>query len=170
MKRYIFLIFVLFSVSVLAKEPLSVYQISLTLNDDGSVVLDNFYLTTAFEGRDFLSGPYSLRLISVDERTLYIDKFDFEGLAPPKEWFDENGRQIVFPKRLTKPAINQLPRPINKVILTVPYFKEAKKMQIYDPDGKLALSIDLSLYCEGDGCLRRGSLFSRFTRWFGRIF
>ncbi len=170
MKCYIFLIPVLLLISVLAEEPLSVYRVSLTLNDDGSIVLDNLYLTTAFKGRDFLNGPYTLRLISLDGDSLYIDRFDFEGTAPPREWFDENGKQVVFPKRLTKPTKEIISRPISRVTLSVPYFNKGKEIQIYNPDGELALSIDLSIYCEGEGCLRKGSLFSRFTRWLDKIF
>ena len=165
-----YLFFVLFAAIALAIEPLPVYTISLTLYDDSSITLDKIHLSTAFKGRDFLSGPYSLRLISVDGGTLYIDRFGFEGTAPPKEWFDENGKQILFPKRLTKPVTDQVAQPINRVTLTVPYFKEANQMQIYDSDGRLALNIDLSIYCEGEGCLRKGSFFSRITRWLGKIF
>lgn len=80
---------------------------------------------------------------------MYIDQFDFEGIAPPAEWFDEKGRQIIFPRKLTKPALEKIPQPVTKVALTIPYFEEAKEMQIYNSDGKLALKIDLSKFCEG---------------------
>ncbi|MBI2508253.1 hypothetical protein HYV89_04850 [Candidatus Woesearchaeota archaeon] len=164
------LLFVFFAVSVLAKGSLPVYIVSLTLHDDSSIILDKIYLSNVFKERDFLDGPFILRVVSIDGNTLYIDRFDFEGIAPPREWFDENGKQIVFPKKLTKPTKELVSQPISKVILTLPYFKEGKEIQIYNPNGENALNIDLSLYCKGEGCLRKGSLFNRVVRWFGNFF
>ena len=159
MKIYILIfLLTLFLFSVDAKELSSVYIVSLTLTEDENIILDDIHLSTSFKERDFLTGPFTLRLVSSDRDTLYIYKFDFIQNTPPlEEWFDDTGKQI---KTSEKPISR-------KVTLVVPYFEEAKEMHIYNPNGELTLNIDLSKFCRVEGCLIEEDerFFSKLFNW-----
>ncbi len=134
------------------KKPIPAYIISLALYDDESITLKGIQLSTSHLGRDFLTGEYTLRLVSSKGETLYIDRFDFEGIAPPPEWFDKYGKQVYVPRKAAKHVLGvQAAKEVNKITLVVPYFKDAKDMLIYNQEGKLILNVDLGLFC-GEGC------------------
>lgn len=156
MKIYtIIFLLTLFLISVEAKELSSVYIVSLTLTEDENIILNKIHLSTSFKSRDFLTGPFTLRLTSVNKETLYVDKFDFFVDSPPlEEWF-EDGKQIKTKELRSK-----------WVILTVPYFENAVRMDVYMPNGNLGLNIDLNKFCKVKGCPNEEeSFFSRILNW-----
>ena len=148
------------------------YMVNLELYSDESVALNKITLISGSRGRDFIEGPYLLRVIDARGNTLHRDKFDFIGEVPPFEWFDEQGKQKYAPRRAAKPSAEAYV--VQRVTLTIPYFEQADALQIYHPDGRLALYYPLKESCLHGGCLsliaalkpvQRKSFFSRF---FGR--
>jgi hypothetical protein len=95
---------------------------------------------------DRLSQPeigYTLKMFSFENEVLYSFKFSINPeklYAPPKEWFDEEGNQIYIPNE-TISVENE-----TNIVLVFPYFKNAEKVNIYDSDDSLILSVDVSKY------------------------
>ena len=175
MKKLLILILLLALTAVSAAELSQIYILSINLNSDNSITLENLKLSTGYRTKDFNTGPYVLRMIDSQGSTLYLDKFDFQGSAPPADWFDKQGKQIKFPEKLAKPTT--IPVKIDGVTLNPPYIENAKEIQIFDPKGKLELTINLEKYCIGEGCLQQEraskpstSRLRRFTGWFTRLF
>lgn len=88
---------------------------------------------------------FILRVLSFDGQILNSFKFSIETMplaVPPKEIFSENGTQIATPEpTITKTVATS-------VVLVVPYFSNAKSINIYDSRDALLLSIDVSQYSE----------------------
>jgi len=86
---------------------------------------------------------YTLKVISFNNEVLHSFKFVIELIpqhALKPEWFDENGTQIYFPN-VTFPVTNE-----TSIVLTFPYFRNAKTVEIYSPNKILVLSVDVSNY------------------------
>ena len=95
---------------------------------------------------------YRLEIISFNEKILYSQKFNIdlvETYVADPSWFDEKGNQIYFPQR------NETSLTVTEttVDFVLPYFENAKEINIYDKDNKLKLSIDVSHFATitGDG-------------------
>ncbi len=88
---------------------------------------------------------YRLEVVSFDNKILYAQKFDFQLeviFAPLPEWFDEKGNQIYIPNESeTKVTINSTTQDF-----VIPYFDDAKKINIYENSNELKLSIDVSQF------------------------
>jgi hypothetical protein len=94
---------------------------------------------------------YLVKVVTSTNQVLYSFKFNIpitvSGGAPPKEWFNETtGEQIIFPTNETVPQITK-----TTFNLIVPYFSNANSVDIYDPTGKLALSVDVSKFVSPSG-------------------
>lgn len=120
-----------------------IYQIGLELQDS-SLVLRHIAATDGYPD-DIRVQPkqgYFLALKSFKNETLYSRYFDFPkiAIAPPREWFDENGRQIFVPND-TRPITSKT------LLLSIPYFKEGREIEIYGLN-KRVLTIDVSSFSE----------------------
>ncbi|AJF63092.1 MAG: hypothetical protein QT11_C0001G0967 [archaeon GW2011_AR20] len=125
--------------------------LSLTLKyNNGKITQEGIKL---IEGNppDRLNQPaegYMVKIISFDNQELYSLKFSIE-LTPinalDPSWFDEQGNQIFFPEETTEPLKEKV------FVLNLPYFKNAKYVEIYDPTNELLLRIDVSDYTNPKG-------------------
>lgn len=84
---------------------------------------------------------YTLKVLSFKGEVLHSFKFAIE-LTPQyeslSEWFDEEGNQISV-SNATLPSVET-----TTFAISAPYFRNAKSIDIYDTNGNLALSIDLT--------------------------
>ena len=120
-----------------------IYQIGLRLQEN-SLILDSVVVSNGYPD-DLRLQPkqgYFLELKSFENKTLFSRYFDFPQIAaaPPKEWFDRNGRQIYFPNITGQLALKS-------VLLSIPYFKDGKEIEIYKSN-KRVLTIDVSAFSE----------------------
>jgi hypothetical protein len=86
---------------------------------------------------------YRLKIISFKDEILYSFRFDIETIrnyALDPEWFDENGTQIYFPTE-TKNLSTE-----TTLVIIFPYFRNAKIVEIYNPNNTIAVVIDVSKY------------------------
>ncbi len=127
-----------------AQETNLVYSITLsnangTISETGLTLIDG----TAPDRLAQPDGGYELQVISISNETLYSFRFILDStvqVSAPRDMFDENGNQIKFP--VTTP--NNIAS--SSITLVVPYFKNAKFINIYNPAGESVLSIDVSSY------------------------
>ncbi len=85
---------------------------------------------------------YHLEVISLDGKILYTQKFDFQLeviFSPLPEWFDEKGNQIYIPNESETRAITDKAA----VEFILPYFDDAQRIDVYDKNDELKLSIPL---------------------------
>lgn len=111
----------------------------VTLKYDGEALSkESIYVTRAnyLETRE--TGPFTVRISSFDNKTLYTKRFDvplnFSFIANP-EWFDENGTQVVIPPKaeVHETAYKEL---------ILPFFENAMKIEI-DKSGEKILEISV---------------------------
>ncbi|MEK6860660.1 MAG: hypothetical protein AABY07_01695 [Nanoarchaeota archaeon] len=149
MKKIILLLMIVLLSSFAYAEQQDIFQLKLEYNK--GEITKNSLLTT----KGYFSNPvqtpdddYTLKIISFNNKILYEQRFKFPleifG-APPKEWFDEKGNQIYIPtaeesgyKILDKASVE----------LIIPYFDNAKLINIYDKENNLKLSIDVSYFTQ----------------------
>ena len=110
--------------------------------DKGAVSLDNIWVRKIFY-REFETqkGDYRLELISFDEQKLYERKFDFH-------------------LDIADAPISRLEQAIEE--LAIPYFENAKIINIYDKNGKNVLAIDVAPFakvCGNNVCEPHESAF-----------
>ena len=133
----------LFASNADAQQMQKIYQVGLELQDN-LLVLRHISLADGYPD-DIRVQPqqgYFLALKSFKNETLYSRYFDFPKIAaaPPKEWFDEKGRQIFVPNK-TQPIISKT------MLLSIPYFKEGREIEVYK-SGKRVLTVDVSPFSE----------------------
>jgi len=88
-------------------------------------------------------GDYKLRVYSFDGQVLYETNFDLDldiFDTPPKEWFDDEGNQIIIP---TETDVGSATVEETTKVLFVPYSIDAKEIRI-EKDGRIELVIDVS--------------------------
>jgi hypothetical protein len=144
MKKILLIItFVLLPTIVLAQAKIS-YIIKLKY--------DGYTLTN--EGLSLIEGAtperlnqpekgFTLKVISFEGKVLHSFKFIIPitpVVAPPKEIFDEEGTQIAYLEDKFQM------RRETTLTLTIPYFENAKSINIYNENDQLLLSIDVSKY------------------------
>ena len=136
------------------------YLISIN-NSNGSLSLDSLGLIKTNGFPDDIPGSdkdYTAKIISFGRDVLYkinfsiasSDNFLYSSSDP--SWFDEQGNQIYIPTVNESDEMSVLILP---TILTIPYFPNAEKIEIYSPEEELILTIDVSRYatCKTDeGC------------------
>jgi|SRR3989344_758670 len=125
-------------------ESQKVFQLTLEYNK-GNITKESLYVKNGyFTPLSEQEGDYRVDIISFENNALYSQRFDFSleifG-APKREWFDEKGRQIYIPNE-TESGYKVLDETLIELI--IPYFENAKLINIYDKDNNLKLSIDVS--------------------------
>ena len=136
------LIFIFMISFVAAKGDLSY---SLTLNyDKQSLTLEELNLKEggAPDRLNQLENGFTAKVISFDGEIIHSFKFVIDILpdaSPPKDIFDEEGNQIK------EPSIDSQIQETS-IVLIVPYFKNAKSIEIYEGTDNLMLVIDVSKY------------------------
>lgn len=151
MKRKIypilFVFLLIFITDVFAENNL-VYSLTLRKWSDGTLNQEGIRLIEGSApnriGQNDIPKSYTLKVISNDNEVLYSFKFEIDltrFYAPPKEWFDETGNQIYFPKEQTLTTEED-----QVFVLTAPYFRNAKNIEIYDYNNQLVLTVDVSEY------------------------
>jgi len=128
---------------------------SVTLNyDDGELSKQSLFVTTGNfnELQDANDRSYTLNIISFSDKVLYTAYFEidlfFYGLAP-EGTFDEDGVQISIPQQEVF-TLRQ-----TDIQLILPYFPNAKRFDIYNPDDEKVLEISaayLSDVCGDNIC------------------
>ncbi|MFH1325444.1 MAG: hypothetical protein ABIH49_01580 [archaeon] len=102
-------------------------------------------------------GDYTSRIISSSGNNLYEMKFPVPGSvfvygSPPNpDWFDDSGNQIYIPSVEESGSYELTSFP---VILVLPYYPNAEKIEIYSPENELLLEVDVSRFalCSGEDC------------------
>src|SRR3989344_8709814 len=101
----------------------------------------------------FFENVFTARIISFNEELLFEGNFSVSSEAfdePPLGIFDENSNQIIIPVR-------ELPSK-RSVGLSLPYFPDAKEIQILDLENGILLTADVSGFSEsacGNGVCER---------------
>ena len=149
MKRNVILLMIVLLSSFAYAEQQGVFQLKLDYNkgeiSKNSLLSTKGYFSNSVQMPD---EDYTLKIISFNNKILYEQRFKFPleifG-APLPEWFDEKGNQIYIPtaeesghKILDKASVE----------LILPYFNNAKLINIYDKDDNLKLSIDVSHFTQ----------------------
>ena len=142
-------IIIMLSVNVLAAELTDIYVLTLNYNL-GKITEEQVFVTKGYIDTGYKeSGIYKLRVVSFEGTVLHEQEFNFPlkpiGAEPKDEWFDEKGNQIYFPtaEESSFPVVNQA-----TVVLFIPYFKNAKTIDVYDSDDNPVLSVDVGYYAD----------------------
>ena len=83
------------------------------------------------------SEGFTIKVLDKNDKILYSEVF-IADLIPIREapdyFFDDSGEQVAFEDTESPKEIKE-----TSIVLTIPYFEEAEKIQIYDPNNKLVL-------------------------------
>ncbi len=145
MRKIIFIVGVILLLSlVAATEMQDIYVLGLKY-DKGNISAENIVVTRGyFIPSVYESGAkYALEVISLKNKTLYSQPFDFElemHIAPDPSWFDEKGNQIYIPRK------NETTVTVDRATteLTFPYFEEARFIHIINANKLTLLSIPVN--------------------------
>jgi len=112
----------------------------LTLNYDGrTLAVDSLTLVEGKAVKDIFepSEGFTIKVLDKNDKILYSEVF-IADLTPIREapdyFFDDSGEQVAFEDIESPKEIKE-----TSIVLTIPYFEEAEKIQIYDPNNKLVL-------------------------------
>ena len=112
----------------------------LTLNYDGrTLAVDSLTLVEGKAVKDIFepSEGFTIKVLDKNDKILYSEVF-IADLIPIREasdyFFDDSGEQVAFEDTESPKEIKE-----TSIVLTIPYFEEAEKIQIYDPNNKLVL-------------------------------
>ena len=112
----------------------------LTLNYDGrTLAVDSLTLVEGKAVKDIFepSEGFTIKVLDKNDKILYSEVF-IADLTPIREapdyFFDDSGEQVAFEDTESPKEIKE-----TSIVLTIPYFEEAEKIQIYDPNNKLVL-------------------------------
>jgi len=144
MKNKIILIFALVflvgSLCLVCAAPQKVFLIKLNY-DNGTVSLSRFLVTEGYyNAAKENSGDYEIKGYSCTGEILFSQKFNFNlevYMAPPPEWFDENGNQIYIPN--ASESVILLNQSEKEFIF--PYFNNTKEIDVYGNNSEI-LKID----------------------------
>ena len=118
---------------------------SLTTNFvSGKLLKQSVFLIQSDEILDFSkkTGDYKVALISFEGNILFETYFDVTADVVPeplKEWFDEKGNQVIVPEKHVETKLKDV-----SSVIFLPYFKNAKNIEIYNKKSELELSVDVS--------------------------
>jgi len=137
-KFFLILIFALIFISgVIAQSDVSYV---LTLNYDGkTLVVDSLTLVEGKAVKNIFehSEGFTIKVLDKNDKILYSEVF-IADLTPIREapdyFFDDSGEQVAFEDTESPKETKE-----TSIVLTLPYFEEAEKIQIYSPDNKLVL-------------------------------
>lgn len=119
---------------------------SLTLKYDGASLTNEELKLIEGNAPERLNQPetgFTLKVLDFSGNVLHSFKFLIETVPArdaPTEIFSENGTQISIPTETVKTPTE------TKTVLVVPYFENAKSIEIFDESDKLMLSVDVSKY------------------------
>lgn len=138
----IFAAILLLNIVIAAQQ--EVYVLNLKY-DKGNISILNLMKTKGFYNKpvDEPKQGYRLDVVSFENKLLYSQKFNFEleiKSAPLPEWFDEHGNQIYFPKEEETRIIKD--SDVRELIF--PYFENAQRIDIYNPNDILVLSFEVN--------------------------
>ncbi|MBU5575458.1 MAG: hypothetical protein KQA40_03280 [Candidatus Aenigmarchaeota archaeon] len=119
------------------------YEITFTYNLKNELGIKNVRLINMIHHPTLVqpTDAFILKLIDFKNRELYKENFSITVIplyALDPRWFDENGNRIYYP--------NQTLPTSTTVIMWIPYFTNAMKIDIYDKNQKLVLSYDVSKF------------------------
>tara|TARA_Y100000310_G_C20679245_1_gene814939 strand:+ start:1508 stop:2230 length:723 start_codon:yes stop_codon:yes gene_type:complete len=151
-KKIMYILYVLLFLNIVFAVKQDVFILKLKY-DKGEI--SNQLLTVTegvfFEEKNQPNDAYRLEIISFDDSILFTQGFDFEleilSEALP-EWFDEAGNQIYIP---TEEESGRIILDETSKEFILPYFEDAKEINIYDKDNNLKLSIDVSNFAKLSG-------------------
>jgi len=144
-KIFVFFAFIIMMfVLVSAVQSQDVYVLKLKY-DKGEVSALNLLKTDAYfhESVDIPENGYLLEVISLDDKVIYSQKFDFDfeiHVAPDRDWFDENGTQIYFPNVSETTQILDS----SEIELMFPYYEEAREIRVSDSQGNKLISLNVN--------------------------
>lgn len=124
---------------------------SLTLRrENGLLLLESAgLLGSRAGGRDNVSdGPFKADVLSMDDEKIYSAGFMVPDIACAGESDPESGVAAAGCKRDDP----------EEFTLSIPYFSNGKNIEIYDPEGNLSLTVDVSMFADlcGDGVCGEG--------------
>jgi hypothetical protein len=124
---------------------------SLTLNYDGRTLTNEGLRLIEGSAPERLNQPetgFTAKIIDFKGNVLYSFKFLIETMPireAPRDIFSENGTQIAIPNETQQIPVK------TKVVLVMPYFENAKSIDIYNENNQLLLSVDVSKYSKEKG-------------------
>ena len=139
----------LLSVSVYAQSSNLVY--SLTLKYDGKTLSNEGLRLIEGSAPERLNQPetgFTAKVVDYNGNVLHSFKFLIETMPArdaPREIFSENGTQIAIPNETQQMPVQ------TQMVLVVPYFENAKSVDIYNENSQLLLSVDVSKYSKEKG-------------------
>jgi hypothetical protein len=142
----IFLVACMFFVSAENKQNLIGFGIKYS---DNSFSIEDAFLDYGYASKEIADSKYILRTLDSNKNILEELYFSIESpsFSPPREWFDEEGNQIVIP--------DVVEEEIDKIeTFYLPYSIEARYVAIYDMTNNILYEVDfyefLNISC-GDG-------------------
>src|SRR3989344_3446241 len=116
----------------------------LTLNYDGkTLAVDSLTLVEGRAVKDIFesSEGFTIKVLDKNDKILYFEVF-IADLTPIREapdyFFDDSGEQVAFEDIESPKEIKE-----TSIVLTIPYFEEAEKIQIYDSNDQLVLEFSI---------------------------
>ena len=142
------MLLVLIPVIALAQTDISY---TLKLKYDGVTLINEGLSLIEGKTPERLNQPetgFTLIVVSPEGEVLHSFKFIIPTTpvaAPPQDIFTEDGTQIAYPE-------DDLREPTDTTVaLTIPYFENAKSIDIYNENNQLLLSVDVSKYSKETG-------------------
>jgi|SRR3989344_4001697 len=116
----------------------------LTLNYNGNTfAVDSITLVEGKSIKDVFepSEGFTIKVLDKNNEILYSEVF-IADLTPIREapdyFFDDSGEQVTFEDTESPQEIKE-----TSIVLTIPYFEEAEKIQIYDSNDQLVLEFSI---------------------------
>ncbi|HLD83297.1 MAG TPA: hypothetical protein VI979_00395 [archaeon] len=140
--------FMLYSATFAADD--NVYKLTL-FYDDGTIAKQSLRVLPYIFVKPEVSPAdnYRLEVMSFGDQILYARNFSFglevHYMPPPPGTFDDNGVQISVPQA----EVTQVTQ--SEIELTIPYFADAKKINIYEPSGAKALEVSVAQFADTCG-------------------
>ena len=112
----------------------------LTLNYDGkTLAVDSFTLVEGKGVKDIFepSEGFTIKVLDKNDEVLYSEVFiaDLTSIREaPDYFFDDSGEQVAFEDTESPKETKE-----TSIVLTIPYFEEAEKIQIYNLNNQLTL-------------------------------
>jgi hypothetical protein len=143
MKKIALLVILAIAMPIAIAQSNVVYSLTIKY-DSNALTLENLKLVEGV-APDRVNQPekgFTLKLISFDGQVLHSFKFLIDTAIvrePPQNIFDESGNQVDVPHETVELRDTM-------VVLVVPYFENAKAIEIYDESNNLVLTSDVSKY------------------------
>lgn len=120
---------------------------SLKISYDGNSISEKGFSLIEGSAPGRIDEPdegFKLNVVDFNDKVLHSFKFTIN-IVPireaPRDIFDDSGNQIKVPEEETLPQQTE-------IVLTIPYFSNAKSIEILDENNNLMLSVDVSKYAQ----------------------